>query len=149
MFSQASARYQKHIHPTLSPYLDRASTAVSPYADLFVSKVYTPFLAPGIRAILPASFLIPEKPKTFWSMIADMLPSPGSHVHEHKGEMDEHYSALQHSRTASAKATSSVPPAASSKMDREEMNRVREALKKRIDEHGNKAYEGVREKVHI
>lgn len=107
-------------------------------------------------------------------MIADFLPSAGSHAAERKGRMDDNYSRAQgdvKSKTASVKskvqqATAQVKSAASSasasatpspspspsaaragKMDRAEMDKTRDRLKERIEEQGKKGYKQVKSEV--
>lgn len=66
--------YQKHAAEHLDPYIKKAQVAVGPYCKLVNDKVYVPYIYPVIASIFP----IPEKPRSFWEIISDFVPSPGA-----------------------------------------------------------------------
>jgi hypothetical protein len=98
-------------------------------------------------------------------MIADFLPSAGTHAAERKGSMDQGYSRAKadvKTKTASVKSAVSAASSASAspsysakakagskkdKMTRAEMDKTRENLKERIEEQGKKGYKQVKSEV--
>lgn len=66
--------YNKHAAKHVDPYVHKANAVIAPYSKIINEKVYRPYIFPLIASIIP----IPEKPKTFWGMISDFLPSPGA-----------------------------------------------------------------------
>ncbi|KAK4689631.1 hypothetical protein P7C73_g490, partial [Tremellales sp. Uapishka_1] len=163
--------YHTFVHPHVGPHLEKASTTLSPYASTLHAKVYQPYLLPALKTFLPSAlFLSHDPPKTFWSLIADKLPSLGSNTVEKKSSMENFYEAVESSEKPAkvkvpdtknlGKKTSEppLPPPNESKeekkervaekkqvdkLDREEMERVREAIKARVNEQGKKGYEKV------
>ena len=84
----------------------------------------------------------------------------GGHVAERKGQMDDAYSkaareknrATQSIASMAAKASKAASSAtgsakAAGAFDRAEMDRTRDALKKKIDTQGQKAYDQLHDKV--
>jgi hypothetical protein len=158
----------------VGPYVGKAVTAVAPYTSAFRQKVYQPYILPALEAFLPQAVFAPEPPKTFWSLIADFLPSMGSHPAETKGKMDDYYIKVDTapkpskvpipdtSNLAQKQSEPPLPPpsdaksekaaraTASSKvvkMEKEEMERVRDAIKERVEKQGEKGYQAVKEQV--
>lgn len=86
---QIASQYKTHLDPHLHPYTSKVSAATSPYIALLNQKIYTPYLREYVHYFLPAAILAPEPPKSFWGMISDFLPSPGSNAAERKGSMTE------------------------------------------------------------
>ena len=119
--------------------------------------MYRPYIRPTLEAILPEFLFTPEPPRTFWAMIADFLPSAGSHAAERKGSLDDGYSRAKadvksktesvKTRAASATASASSAAAKKAKMDRAEMDKKRDSLKDRIEEQGKKGYKQVKSEV--
>ena len=154
---QAVQLYNTYLHKHVGPYATRASTALSPYASTFNQRVYAPYILPAVSQFLPAA--VTETPKSFMAMIADMLPGPGSHnVAESKGR-DDFYANLEKAKrpadvpiqtVSKAKSTSSASTKdakENAKADRAEMERVREAIKVRVEKQGKQGTKDVKSKV--
>ncbi len=78
-------------------------------------------------------------------MIADKLPSVGSHVGENKASMSDFIADLN---KFNRPADVPIPGIKTdSKMDRAEMERVRDAVKERVEKQGKKGYDKVRDEV--
>jgi len=117
--------YFIHLDPLIGPHVAKATAIASPYTSVFVTKVYNPYIRPAVEAVLPMTVFAPEKPKTFWSLIADKLPSGPGSIAGNKGSISDTYkqgsgkmgkTASSLSRTASksvATASKSVSSAAS------------------------------------
>jgi hypothetical protein len=150
--------YYTHLDPHVGPHVSKLSTAAAPYSSSFTKNIYTPYIRPALEYVIPgAAFLAPIPPKSFWAMMFDFLPSPGtSHVAEHKGQnqMNNFYADLH---SAEKPASIPVPNAKKApakkgedkegKMDRAEMERVREAIRVRVKEQGQKGYNKVHAEV--
>lgn len=100
------ATYNVHLDPHLHPYTSKVSATIAPYSRLFVQRLYNPYLRQYVHYFLPAALLKPEPPKSFWTIISDILPSPGSHAAQRKGSMSEDIRKGTASARASASATS-------------------------------------------
>lgn len=87
--------------------------------------------------IVPAEVLSPPTPKSFWTLIADILPSAGSQLAEKKASMDNFYDKVDKSKSAKADST----------FDRKEMNRARDAIRDRVDQQGKKSEQKVKDEV--
>lgn len=127
-----------------------------PYVQLFQEKVYHPYIYPLLESILPEAVLAPEPPKSFWALIADFLP--GSHVAERKVDMREYKEKIKEARKPAkvpVPGSEKIVKAESAKdgskvakqFDREEMKRVRDAIKDRVEQQGKKGYQTVRKEV--
>ena len=157
--SHVSRAYYAYIHPHVGPYLNKADALLSPYVQTFQTRVYRPYIFPVLERFLPRAILAPEPPKSFWALMAEILPSlGGGHVAEHKGQMDDFYENIDKSKKPAkvpvpgaekvAKAESAHDDdKAAKKMDRAEMDRVREAIKERVEKQGQRGYEQVRSEV--
>lgn len=171
MTSRAVTAYNTHLDPHLGPHINRASTILRPYIELFNQKVYRPYIRPSLESILPSVIFAPQPPKSFWAMFSEFLPTTGGSRGENKGRMDDTYSrATKDVKTKTAAVKSKVSSASSSlsksaspspspsavknggrvkgeKMTRGEMDKTREALKERIEEQGKKGYKQVKSEV--
>ena len=159
--SYIAQQYNAHLDPVLGPHLRRAQSAIEPYTTAFYVRVYLPYIRPTLEKILPAVVLKPDPPRSFWALISEILPSmEGGHVAERRGQMDDAYAKVAKEKTratqsiasmaskaskAASSATGSAKDAAT--FDRAEMDRTREALRKRIDDQGQKAYAQLQDKV--
>ncbi len=140
--------YNIHLDPYVGPQISKASVALSPYASTFTAKVYNPYLRPAMEAFLPAIVFAPEPPQNFWSMIADKLPIAGSNFAQNKGSLGDFYSDVHNAkRPADVPVPSAEKRVNSRGMDRAEMDRVREAIKERVEKQGQKGYEKVHDEV--
>lgn len=157
------ALYYTHLDPHVGPHIRQVSATAAPHLETFNQKIYRPYLRPALEAVLPQFLFTPEPPRTFWAMIADFLPSAGTHAAERKGSMDDGYSRAK-SKTdsvkskvqastasvkssASASASPSPSPKSQGKMTRAEMDKTRDNLKDRIEEQGKKGYKQVKSEV--
>lgn len=148
--------YYRHLDPYIGTQLSTAHTAISPYLSLAHQKIYLPYIFPLLKQILPPAVLAPEPPKSIWALLSDILP--GSHVAERKADMDRFHEKVDKARKPAnvpvpgaekvAKAESAHSKSREAKkFDREEMDRVRDALKERVDKQGKKGYNTVRQEV--
>ena len=154
--SHVQRQYYAHLDPHVGPYITKVHTALSPYITLLRTKVYQPYIFPLLESVLPPAVLAPTPPKSFWALIADILP--GSHVAERKVDMKQYRDKVD---KAQKPAQVPIPGAAkvakaesaqkdtkeAKKIDREEMVRVREAIRERVEKQGKKGYETVRQEV--
>ncbi|ORY32135.1 hypothetical protein BCR39DRAFT_587128 [Naematelia encephala] len=144
--------YNAHLEPHVGPYVAKAQTALGPYSATFHKQIYKPYLAPVVEAILPST-IFSQKPKTFWSMIADILPS--ANVMENKGKLAASYGkgteSIKKTASAATRSASSASASASTKaaqqFDKAEMERVREDLKRKIDKQGKEGLETVKSEL--
>lgn len=130
--------YYTHLDPHIGSHVTQATKTLAPYTSTFNAKVYQPYLRHVVDAILPATIFAQERPKSFWSLISDIIPSPGTHVSDRQ--------------FAGSKVTASVPGKATpstkgQSFTRSDMDRNRDALKRRIDKKGQEGYEQVKEEV--
>lgn len=156
--------YYRHLDPHVGPHLAKARVVVTPYISALDKHVYKPYIFPALEAFLPAAILAPEPPKSFWALMADILPSmSGGHVAERRGQMDDFYKDIKDAKKAPGGKPASVPipgkekvakaesatkdTKAAKKMDRSEMDRVREAIKERVEQQGKKGYKQVHDEV--
>ncbi|WWC90386.1 uncharacterized protein L201_005320 [Kwoniella dendrophila CBS 6074] len=162
--------YNIHLEPHVGPYVNKASTFVSPYTHLFHKHVHQPYIQPVIHSYFPPT----KENKSFLTMLAEFLPltsegiSSSSHVAERKGQMDDYYNDLENSRKPAeikipnsdkvASKKSKSPEDVNTKQEKKErkdikitekseMERVREAIKSRVDEQGKKSNQKVKVEV--
>ncbi|WVW85264.1 hypothetical protein I302_107302 [Kwoniella bestiolae CBS 10118] len=151
--------YKQHLEPHVGPYVAQTSKVISPYTALFHKHVHQPYIKPTVDQLFPQSI----KEKSFLTMLAEFLPTTGGSTHaaERKGEMDDYYNDLEHARkpaevkvpAADKVAEKKTAPAPSreaketKKMEKAEMERVREAIKSRVDEQGKKGLKKVKDEV--
>ena len=162
-------QYNAHLDPILGPHLRNANAFLEPYISTLYTKIYLPYIYPVLEKILPATLLAEAPPKSFWTMIAEILPSlEGGHVAERRGKMDDAYDKVAKEKarategvasaiskiskaTESIKSAVTASPSASAstekKFDRAEMERVRESLAKRVEERGQAGMKGLKAKV--
>ena len=136
--------YYAHLDAYVGRHLSQASKTLSPYVSWIDAKIYRPYVWPVLEAFLPTLPFIPEPPKNFWSMIADKLPSMGSLVAENKASMSDFIAELNKSKRP---ADVPIPSAGKASMSRIEADRLREAIKERVNAQGKKGYESVRAEV--
>ena len=163
--AQISHLYYTHLDPYTGPYVAKINQVISPLITSLYQRIYLPYIKPVIVSFIPAELMIPEKPKSFWAMMADILPSPGGgHAAEHRGQMDGYYAKMEkekaQTRTTASRSTSSQSTASKSvstasgetegkqKIDRAEIDKAREALKGRIEAQGQAGYDKLHKQVH-
>jgi hypothetical protein len=169
---RTAALYNTHLDPHFGPHINRATTILRPYIELFNQKVYRPYIRPSLESILPSVIFAPQPPKSFWAIISDFLPTTGGSRVESKGRMDDGYKVKSDLKTKTAAVKTKVsslsksaspspspspsPSVATSagkgkgkgeKMTRGEMDKTREELKARIEEQGKKGYKQVKSEV--
>ncbi|OCF57780.1 hypothetical protein L486_05245 [Kwoniella mangroviensis CBS 10435] len=148
--------YNQHLEPHVGPYVIQTSNFVAPYTALFHKHVHQPYIKPTVDQLFPPSI----KDKSFLTMLAEFLPTTGGSTHaaERKGEMDDYYNDLEHSRKpaevkvpsadkVAEKKSADVKPQEVKKVERAEMDRVRDAIKSRVDEQGKKSLKKIKEEV--
>ncbi|WRT68718.1 uncharacterized protein IL334_005698 [Kwoniella shivajii] len=156
--------YYSHLEPHVGPYVNRASTAIAPYTALFHKHVHQPYIQPAVQQFFPASV----ENKSFLTMLSEFLPTTGSsHAAEKKGQMDDFYDDLEHSRkpadvkvpAADKVAEKKKSPDAvtgnkekkerktQEKFEKSQAERVREAIKSRVDEQGKKSNQKVKQEI--
>ncbi|ORX38222.1 hypothetical protein BD324DRAFT_649601 [Kockovaella imperatae] len=158
-------QYNTHLDPVLGPHIKRMQVILDPYISAFDKQVFIPYIKPLVEKIIPAPLLAEAPPRSFWTLISEILPSPeGGRAAQRRGSMDSAYdkAAQQKQKAAEGvasamskinKATQSIKSAASSAtpsakvFDRAEMDRVRDALKKRVDERGAQGLKDTRQKL--
>ena len=101
-----------------------------------------PYIRPALVAVLPAT-VIPEKPKTFWNLIADILP--GSMVGEHKSEIPGSGKGKGKTHKVHKAGTKATKPG--KQAEPADLTRVLASLKKQIEVEGKKGYDAVRQEV--
>ncbi|WVQ79772.1 hypothetical protein IAT38_001872 [Cryptococcus sp. DSM 104549] len=171
--AQVCLQYHNHLEPHVGPHVKKATAALAPYTALYAKHIHKPYVQPAYNSVFPPT---PEKQsRSFLSILSDFLPTSGSpHAAETKGQMDDYFSDLEHSRhpadvevpgadkIAQKPVTPPAPAADASKqekkaaakaeddfkgMERSEMDRVREALKARVDKQGKQGLAQVKQEI--
>ena len=134
----------------------KASALTSPYTSAFINHVYVPYIRPILLAILPEAVIAPPPEKSFWAMIADMLPQAGSHVGEAKARMYDQAVKATPQVTEKVKSATekvktqvspSVSPTPSAKMGKAEIQAKADELKTKVDKAGKAGYDKLSSKV--
>ncbi|WVQ95245.1 hypothetical protein IAU59_002340 [Kwoniella sp. CBS 9459] len=160
--AQIFSLYITHLEPHVGPYVNMAASFIAPYTALFHKHVHAPYIQPTVDHFFPPT----AEPKSFISMLADFLPSGSSHAAERKGQMDDYYQDIEHSRKpadvkipqADKVAEKKTPIVQASKeekkerketkkIEKAEMERVRDAIKSRVEEQGKKGHKAVKEEI--
>ncbi|KAK8854512.1 hypothetical protein IAR55_003251 [Kwoniella newhampshirensis] len=168
--AQVYELYNSHLDPHVGSYVKKASVAAAPYTALYAKHIYVPYVKPAVEYFFPT----PITPKSFLSIFADFLPTSATHAAEKRGSMDDYYADLSESRKpadvhvpgtkklAKKQAEPPLPPLKESKQEkkervqeekkaklteREEIDRVRDAVRARVEEQGKKGQENVKKEI--
>lgn len=68
--------YATHLAVYCDPYLAKANEVLAPVCATVNREVYVPFIQPVVHSVFPPQ----DKPRTFWSYVADFVPVAGSTV---------------------------------------------------------------------
>lgn len=121
--SRVELFYNTYLEPSLGPHIQTTTRALQPYTSALHKNVYIPYIRPALESILPMTVFAPEKPKTFWSLLADILPDVGGV--EGKGQMKKQYTDAK----KGAKGAASTASKAAAKASRSVSSGVKEAKK--------------------
>ncbi|WVR09310.1 hypothetical protein IAU60_006375 [Kwoniella sp. DSM 27419] len=160
--AQITQLYLAHLEPHVGPYVNKAAALIAPYTAMYHKHVYQPYIQPTVHYYFPPS----QQPRSFLTMLSDFLPSgsSSSHAAERKGQMDDYYHDInraqrpadvkvpQANKVAEKKAASPAKEATKErqekrKIERSEMERVRDAIKTRVDEQGKAGLKAARSEI--
>nr|XP_031863847.1 uncharacterized protein CI109_000490 [Kwoniella shandongensis]KAA5530919.1 hypothetical protein CI109_000490 [Kwoniella shandongensis] len=168
--AQVYQLYSTHLDPHVGPYVKKATVAAAPYTALYAKHLYVPYVKPAVDYFFPS----PITPKSFLSIFADFLPTGATHAAEKRGSMDDYYNDLSKSgrpadvhvpgteKLAKKQPEPPLPPPNESKQEKkerlseekkvkgtekEEIDRVREAIRSRVDEQGKKGQQTAKTEI--